>query len=444
MSHWLRFQRRPNSSPWASAHALPFLLPLGVAAVALWLLLAGAPAVQAQDATVWPPRTQADTLYLPLVAAPSPPPATGYAVLGWNDLGMHCYNADFSDLAVLPPYNTLWTQIVRRGAPPVIVTAGLTATYHFTDNTYSVGKSNFWTYAPQLFGANLPDNIGLTGRGLAGTFDRNADHFAAHGIPLTEFSDSAPTTPDPYQLALIRLLGPQGELLASNTVVAPVSTEMHCDNCHFDGGIEDIATGKVETNILTLHDEENAEEYPPGHQGLLMNRRPVLCAECHASNALGAPGVAGVPNLSNAIHRKHRNEIPQTTEGCYNCHPGPVTQCLRDVMSSQHGMDCIDCHGTMTQVLRTRTPGSTNRAATPAIRTRPTPRTTRSIATPRGTAASTAPAATTAPTPSPPASSRATGSSSSTCKGIRGRWTPAPSVISPRRPAGDRTVRRDG
>ena len=76
--------------------------------------------------------------------------------MGWNDLGMHCYNADFSDLAVLPPYNTLWTQVIRRGDPPVVETTGLTTTYVFTDNTYSVGKSNFWTYADQLFGVDLP------------------------------------------------------------------------------------------------------------------------------------------------------------------------------------------------------------------------------------------------------------------------------------------------
>ena len=37
-----------------------------------------------------------------------------YVVLAWNDLGMHCYNRDFRDLAVLPPYNTLWAQVLRR------------------------------------------------------------------------------------------------------------------------------------------------------------------------------------------------------------------------------------------------------------------------------------------------------------------------------------------
>ena len=38
-----------------------------------------------------------------------------YILLGWNDLGMHCYNRDFQDLAVLPPYNTLWAQVIKRG-----------------------------------------------------------------------------------------------------------------------------------------------------------------------------------------------------------------------------------------------------------------------------------------------------------------------------------------
>ena len=43
-----------------------------------------------------------------------------------------------------------------------------------------------------------------------------------------------------------------------------------------------------------------------------MDRRPVLCAECHASNALGAPGLPGVPSLSKAIHDKHDEEVPSS------------------------------------------------------------------------------------------------------------------------------------
>ena len=149
--------------------------------------------------------------------------------------------------------------------------------------------------------------------------DRDGDHFIAEGIPLTEFQDSAPTTPYPYQLAsiVVRDIATQS-ILASQTTVAPVSTEMRCGNCHHDGGVEEIATGRVETNILTLHDEENSDEYPAGHSGLLMQRRPVLCAECHASNALNAPGVAEFPIcpeplIKNMQMRLHRLSMAATS-----------------------------------------------------------------------------------------------------------------------------------
>jgi hypothetical protein len=272
-------------------------------------------------------------------------------VLAWNDLGMHCYNRDFQDLAVLPPFNTLWAQVIRAGDPPQIVTSGITVDYRFPDNTTSVGKSNFWEYDQALFGVNLPPDVGLAGKGLSGLMDAASDHFLAAGIPLTEFRDSDPANPYPYQLAEITVRdASSGQVLTRTTAVAPVSTEMTCDDCHHDGGVEGIATGRVETNILTLHDEENADDYPPGHDTPLMARRPVLCAECHASNALGAPGLPGMPNLSNAIHDKHDDKMEPGMEGCYQCHPGPQTQCLRDVMSREHDMDCLDCHGDMKNV----------------------------------------------------------------------------------------------
>lgn len=281
---------------------------------------------------------------------PSGGPVLGqYIILGWNDLGMHCYNKDFQDLAVLPPYNNLWAQVVLRGGSPQIVTEGITVTYSFPDNTYSVGKSNFWSYATQLFGVNLAPNIGLTGNGLSGQMDRVGNHFVAEGIPLTEFSDSAPTTAQPYQMAIITVKDLSGKVLATNQIVAPVSTEMRCDRCHSDGAFG-VSTGRVETNILTLHDQQSQSQYPAGNSTALMDRRPVLCAGCHASAPLGAPGVAGIASLSNAMHNKHAGKVSDSTDGCYNCHPGPVTKCLRDVMSVKEGFQCTNCHGGMDQV----------------------------------------------------------------------------------------------
>jgi hypothetical protein len=284
-------------------------------------------------------------------------PARDYIVVAWNDLGMHCYNRDFQDLAVLPPYNSLWAQVIKVGDPPQLITSGITVTYAFPDNTYSVGKSNFWDYDLPLFGVDLPADVGLVGKGLAGEMDPHTDHFVAEGIPLTEFLDSNLTSPYPYQLAEITVIDQTSNaILAQTTAVAPVSTEMNCDDCHFDGGVEQIATGRVETNILTLHDLKNKDEYPPGNSGPLMNRRPVLCAECHASNALGEPGLQDIPSLSNAMHTAHESEVPDTQEGCYQCHPGPNTLCLRDVMSDEHDMDCLDCHGDLNAVSQNPSP----------------------------------------------------------------------------------------
>ena len=289
-----------------------------------------------------------------------------YVVLAWNDLGMHCYNRSFDDLAVLPPWNTLWAQVIRIGESPQVVTDGLTVEFFFLDNTTSVTKSDFWDPSPYpenlgaqnallLFGPlmgfsePLPDDIGLTGTGLSGEMEAHGDHFTAEGIPITEFSDSDLVNPEPYQLATVIVRdSATGEELARTQPVAPVSTEMHCGNCHYDNGPGNsgIRMGVVEQNILAKHDRENGNEYDPD----LMDSRPVLCANCHSSNALGAPGVEGVPSLSHAMHEKHTGEVLDSLEGCYNCHPGPQTQCLRDVMATDHGMDCVDCHGGMADV----------------------------------------------------------------------------------------------
>ncbi len=304
-----------------------------------------------------------------------PTPGTGvYKLIGWNDLGMHCMNESFANLAVLPPYNTLWAQLIRQGPNPEIVTTGVTIEYSIVDNTYSAGKTDFWQYVRALFGVDLPPDVGLTGARLAGTMQPAGDHFIIEGVPLTPYRDSAPQPGPqnwyPYQLAhLVARDAATGAVLAETTTVAPVSTEMRCDTCHYDGGVEGVRTGNVETNILALHDKEEHTN--------LMGSRPVLCATCHASNALGAPGRPGVPNLSRAMHGKHAPEeddsaaagkrilrtlsgaggkpsapvasVQEGTNNCYLCHPGQQTQCLRDVMY-QRGMTCTNCHGGMADV----------------------------------------------------------------------------------------------
>jgi hypothetical protein len=320
------------------------------------------------------------------IAAGSPA-GDKYVIVAWNNLGMHCYDPDFSSIAILPPYNTLVAQVIKVGDPPQIVTSGVTVEYSFPDNTWSVGqqgrpdKTNFWKYAKDLFGVSLPPNIGLTGKGLAGTMNLAADgvSFVAEGIPLTEIRDQDAVTrkPYPFQKALIvaRDANNPQKTLAQLTVVAPVSTELMCENCHADDMdattkyYPDVQpTGKVETNILAIHDYLNADNYAlylSGYPDLLaktplMDHQPVLCAWCHGSNALGAPVVGNIKNLSNAMHGHHNPanapDITPDTQGCYNCHPGPKTQCLRDTMSQNFALNCTNCHGTITAVAENPNP----------------------------------------------------------------------------------------
>ncbi|APV43744.1 hypothetical protein Dform_00386 [Dehalogenimonas formicexedens] len=311
------------------------------------------------------------------------PGDTGYVVIGWNNLGMHCFNPDFSSLAILPPYNTLMAQVIKVGDKPQVVTDGIFVEYTFPDNTYSVkgpgvpngkpDKTNFWTFAQQLFNLSKPlaPNVGLTGKGLSGTFDVAQDgaYFIAEGIPLTNVrdQDAARLSSYPYQKAQITVRDAKtSSILATLTVVAPVSTELNCAMCHSDDGDATTKyapavqpTGKLETNILALHDylngiaSNNYTSYLAGNPNLaaqtpLLDHQPVLCASCHGDNALGMPEIGQVKNLSNAIHLHHNSgnapDITFDTAGCYSCHPGESTQCLRDTMSQHYSLNCTDCH----------------------------------------------------------------------------------------------------
>jgi hypothetical protein len=330
---------------------------IGLIGLTLILIPSLSPSTQAkgdfQAATATPglpsPANGSYRVFLPITmregdeppnANPSPNPGQ-YVIIGWNDLGMHCMDPSFEDFAVLPPYNTLWAQVIRRGEEPRIVTQDVTVEYRILDNTYSAGKTNFWDYAQQLFGLSepLPPNVGLAGFGLSGTMHATGDHFAAEGIPLTEFRDSAPNTPYPYQVAELVAKDKQGKILATTKTVAPISTEMNCQVCHADHGAANpnIATGVMKQNILTLHDQKESTD--------LMSNRPVLCADCHSSNALQLPGKPGLPSLSLAMHSQHQS----VTNDCYLCHPGPQTKCLRGTMA-QDGMTCQNCHGDVSDV----------------------------------------------------------------------------------------------
>ena len=268
--------------------------------------------------------------------AAAPQDNGGIVVFAQNDLGMHCMNEDFSELVILPPFNTLRAQVLLRDEEPHVLESGVTLTYRVPTNTESTSKTNFWVHDQDIFGVELPADVGLAGKGLSGTMERrggvSAVYFEALGIPITPMSDSG--RPDPYPLARVEAVATNGDT-ASTPVVVPVSTEISCNLCHDTPGIS------TATDILRKHDLAHGTD--------LENQKPVLCASCHADPALGLPGVAGVPHLSAAMHGQHAGLVEQLplANACYACHPGIRTQCQRDVHFTK-GVQCQQCHGDMT------------------------------------------------------------------------------------------------
>jgi hypothetical protein len=332
--------------------------------------------------------------------------AADYTVVGWNNLGMHCMDSDFSVLSLLPPYNTIHAQLLDPTGALVTdpTLAGITVTYEAiadptgSINTTSQGKTNFWQYAFPLFGASPPVDIGLTGAGMPGAgntpqpmaWDAASGWFVAEGIPITPYDDAMQKNAYPMMRLVARSSG--GAELAYTDIVLPVSDEMDCVGCHSPaagtpapampagGWIADADPQRAtRLNILKKHDDLQADN--PTYATALatgglnaaglyatvsIDGKPILCASCHASAALGTSGHSGVAPLTQAMHSGHADvEDPlsgqildaSTNRGaCYRCHPGAETRCLRGVMgaavapSGELAIQCQECHGSMSQV----------------------------------------------------------------------------------------------
>jgi hypothetical protein len=337
-----------------------------------------------------------------------------YALLAWAELGMHCMDGkDYSVFSVLPPYNTIYAKLLTKGNQPVPVTSGITITYAAMKdatgsiNTTSYGnstvaqKTNFWSYVRLLFlGQPLPD-VGLHNYPVQSltpaqmTYDSTKGLWKAEGIPTAPYDDAQ--TSQPYPMAAIVAKNSSGQTLATATVVLAVSDEMSCKNCHSpntnsaampSGGwiTQYSASQNLKLNILKKHDDMHpisptvlaavqakgyttyqASLYQTTLNGGALNN-PILCASCHASNALNAAGMTTgvsdssgkplVPALTASMHGLHATvSLPGSTTtldnatdpagSCYQCHPGVNTKCQRGTMST---VACFNCHGNLSRV----------------------------------------------------------------------------------------------
>jgi hypothetical protein len=164
-------------------------------------------------------------------------------------------------------------------------------------NSNSIGKTDFWKYAPKLFGKNLQPGEGLTGLYMPADnpnpqklhYNNKHAWFSAEGIPITPIDDKGQVNPYP----MLRI------------------------------------------NVI-LHDKE--------HKTDLKNQTPVLCASCHYSPPLdlARAGPQGkqkeLPTSSQVMHQYHGKlrdkqgslifpDNASVEETCYQCHPGKKTQC---------------------------------------------------------------------------------------------------------------------
>ncbi len=146
-----------------------------------------------------------------------PTPTATALVLAANDLGMHCMDREFSIFSILPPFNVVNAQIIGRDADgnPVLlddldvdVRYGATTDALGSINSYSRGKTDFWSYANSLFGASLLNGEGLTGLFMPADDPQNrgaqpmayipaSDWFRAEGIPITPTDDGNRSNPYP-------------------------------------------------------------------------------------------------------------------------------------------------------------------------------------------------------------------------------------------------------
>ncbi len=332
-------------------------------------------------------------------AAVSP---TGWTVVAWNNLGMHCMDAGFDVFAILPPYNTIQAHVVDASGHLVKSGTNVKVTYEAVAdptgsiNTTSRGKTDFWDNVVALFGATLPVDAGLAGRDMPGsantpkamTFDASRNWFIAEGIPITPYDDSGKK--NPYPMMKVTARDASGSLLASTRIVLPVSDEMDCRTCHASGSPIDArpSAGWVydpdperdyRLNVLRIHDDaaKSSPAYGPAlaaagydaaglYATVTVRRKPVLCAACHSSEALPGSGQPGIPSLTRAVHSLHAGVTDPTNgqplgssanrSACYRCHPGSETKCLRGAMGAATAADgsmlmqCQSCHGGMAAV----------------------------------------------------------------------------------------------
>lgn len=240
-----------------------------------------------------------------------------YVLLAWSGKGMRLISGDLIRLGRPTPGNEIFAQLIKRGETPEHV--------YNADLMYHI------------------DNADGTANKM--TYDSTSGLYTAKNIDVTPFEKNGSF--NPYPLVSIEAVDRgSGNVIARTTLVAPVSSEIGCKNCH--GGEADSVDGigKVAAkDILAAHDKGNRTDLLQ----FLKQNKTVHCWDCHSGPKIGDEAKQNL-NLSAAIHGYHAGYLTNRgAESCAACHPSSpdtYTKCFRGIHRYVL-LDCTNCHGTM-------------------------------------------------------------------------------------------------
>lgn len=281
---------------------------------------------------------------------PFDPATAQYVLLGWNEYGMHTISDSDAFFTLQPPGNTIHAMLIKRGPIPQVISEGIDI--HYTVEPGSAnpdGQVEFWKYAASLTDRQLSPNTGLAGNGVSGLMRAAADGrtFSATEVPLVPYQKNGGYLPYPL-ITLTAVERASSASIATATMVAPVSSEWGCRNCHGGPWRTPAAGLSPETaeNILAVHDRY-------AKTTLLKQARagkPLRCQICHP-DPRGEQGNPALLSLSAAMHGFHAAFLKgRGADACFFCHqdgvPHGATRFFRGI-HNELGLDCTTCHGVM-------------------------------------------------------------------------------------------------
>lgn len=281
-----------------------------------------------------------------------------YLLLAWNTTGMHLFSDASRYFSLMPAGNTIYAQLLERGPLPTLITEDVTLHYSLEEGYQQPAKHlRLWEYSRKTFDIKAKDNVGLTGAGVEGEMQPDAEQQAwtAEMVPVSPYDAAGNAMP--YPLVTIEARDKDGNVLAQTRTVAPASTEMGCKNCH--GGEWRMPSGTdtppimgiddtTALDILAMHDKRSGTKL----KRVALSGKPEACQSCHPDAGMKLKkGDNKRIGLSAAIHGFHAPYLQGAgADACNACHassPEGATRMLRDLHNDMM-LSCTDCHGSMT------------------------------------------------------------------------------------------------